>query len=429
MRVNKIRNLMLGLLLCILLASCELPGANLPATQNATAIFNQVAETVNAFSTQQALLATATPLPTHTSEPSNTPVPSNSPTKDQTEEAAPLEETPSISSTPSPTMSSPTITSTPLPGSTGGDGGASAGGSTNPTTTSIASTSSCNRAELVLDVTVLDNTAFAPETAFTKTWRLKNVGTCTWTTEYDLVFVKGDQMDAKDNIALSEEVAPGETIDVSASMRAPKDKGSYRGDWMLSNASGDEFGVGSGGNQTFWVDIRVTDIGDERLVYDFSANYCKANWESAEGDLPCPGTSSSTDGFVTLLDSPALENRHEDEWTLWVHPNNDGEGYISGTYPKFTIKDNQHFTAWVGCLDDSKGCNVTFGVKLEIIGTGNVTRLGSWDEVFDGEITKIDVDLSNHAGKDVRFILYVEINGGTPAKANAFWFVPGIVQK
>jgi len=39
----------------------------------------------------------------------------------------------------------------------------------------------CDRAQFISDVTVPDGTTFAPGATFTKTWRLKNSGTCTWT--------------------------------------------------------------------------------------------------------------------------------------------------------------------------------------------------------------------------------------------------------
>jgi hypothetical protein len=47
---------------------------------------------------------------------------------------------------------------------------------------------------------------------------------------------------------------------------------------------------------------------------------------------------------------------------------------------------------------------------------------------LDEKITEIDLDLSEHAGKSVQFYLTVEITGGDPARANAFWFVPVIIQ-
>ncbi|PIU90073.1 MAG: hypothetical protein COS63_04110, partial [Anaerolineae bacterium CG06_land_8_20_14_3_00_57_67] len=54
-----------------------------------------------------------------------------------------------------------------------------------------AAVTRCDWAQFVADITVPDGASFAPGAAFTKTWRLKNIGTCTWTTSYALVFVSG----------------------------------------------------------------------------------------------------------------------------------------------------------------------------------------------------------------------------------------------
>ncbi|MFH1633202.1 MAG: NBR1-Ig-like domain-containing protein [Chloroflexota bacterium] len=286
----------------------------------------------------------------------------------------------------------------------------------------------CDRAQLVRDVSVQDNSSFAPGTSFVKTWRLKNIGNCTWTPDYKLVFDSGNAMETNLSVPLPKNVEPNQTVDVSVTLKAPQNLGTYRGDWMLSNPAGSRFGIGPNGDQTFWVLIRVMNMGNPNLVYDFAANYCQAEWNSGVGRLPCPGTSSSTEGFVVLLDTPQLENHNEDEWTLWTHPNNYSRGWISGMYPELVIQPNQHFTAWVGCLADSKGCNVNFRLDFKNLATGIIRNLGSWQEVYDGEVTKIDLDLSQHAGKHVRFILTVEVRGGNPALSNAFWFVPGIIQ-
>ena len=40
----------------------------------------------------------------------------------------------------------------------------------------------CDQAQFVSDLTVPDGSSFAPGATFTKTWRLKTIGTCTWTT-------------------------------------------------------------------------------------------------------------------------------------------------------------------------------------------------------------------------------------------------------
>ena len=295
-----------------------------------------------------------------------------------------------------------------------------------PTSTPV--TTVCNRAQFVRDLSVQDNSLIPPGTSFVKTWRLKNIGHCTWNTNYSLVFHGGNAMDAKRSIPLPRSVEPNQTIDLSISMIAPQKEGTYRGDWMLSDPSGNRFGIGANGEQTIWVQVRVKSLVNSNLVYDFAGNYCRAEWNSAIGRLPCLGTSNSSEGFVILLDTPNLENRQEDELTLWTHPDNNSSGWISGTYPEFTIQPNHHFKAWVGCLDESKGCNIVFRLGFKNLKNGLVRTLGSWQEVYDGEITMIDLDLSQHAGKHVRFILTVEVNGGDQGRANGFWLVPGIVQ-
>lgn len=113
-----------------------------------------------------------------------------------------------------------------------------------------------DQAEFVADVTVQDNEVLPPGFGFTKTWRLQNVGTCTWTTDYALVFAGGDQMGAPDEVPFPTEVPPEEGVNLSAQMEAPDFNGTYRGNWQLRNAEGDLFGIP--GEVTFWVQIQVT---------------------------------------------------------------------------------------------------------------------------------------------------------------------------
>ncbi len=115
----------------------------------------------------------------------------------------------------------------------------------------------CDAAQYVADVTVPDDTVMAPNFAFTKTWRLKNVGTCTWTTSYRVDFDSGNPMSAVFPVNLPNSVAPGQTVDVSVNLVAPATSGSYQGNWKLKNASGTAFGIGSSASQPFWVKIAV----------------------------------------------------------------------------------------------------------------------------------------------------------------------------
>ena len=50
-------------------------------------------------------------------------------------------------------------------------------------------------AAFVSDVTIPDGTVMAPGQSFTKTWKLKNIGTTSWS-NYNLKFFDGEQMDA-----------------------------------------------------------------------------------------------------------------------------------------------------------------------------------------------------------------------------------------
>lgn len=133
---------------------------------------------------------------------------------------------------------------------------------TPPTASALTSTPTPNngsdRAQFVMDVTIPDDTAFAPNVPFVKTWRLQNVGTSTWTSSYKLVFVSGDQMGTTGEFTLPGNTSPGNTVDISASLTSPSVKGTYRGYWMLKNASGQLFGIGFTANKPFWVDISVT---------------------------------------------------------------------------------------------------------------------------------------------------------------------------
>lgn len=352
-------------------------------------LYTQAAETLSVQLTQVALFATATDLSKPTQTPTQIVLPSNTPL--------------------------PTATNTPVPTAT-----------QFPTATRVPPTSTprpCLAARFVRDVTVPDGTKYAGGTSFTKTWELENVGSCTWTDDFELVFVKGDRMSGDDNIPIDERVEPGETVRVSVDLVAPFEKGEYRGDWLLADDDGEEFGLGAGANKSFWVSIRVTEV-KEGVVLSFVDSYCSADWESSAGDLPCPGKGTEPSGFVVRLEEPDQENRKENEPALWTNPEMEDDGWITGTYPAIKIKDGDRFIADIGCLDDSEDCDVIFRLNYKI-GSGPVKNLGEWHEVFDNLITRVDIDLSDLDGENVKFILTVTVNDDYDEDA-AFWLQPHI---
>jgi len=116
--------------------------------------------------------------------------------------------------------------------------------------TSPSATQTCDVAQFIDDVTIPDGTTLEPNETFTKTWRLKNTGTCSWTTAYAVVFSSGDQMTGPATQALTGNVTPGQTVDISIELTAPASDGDYKGYWKLRNAAGVHF-------SQFYVDIEV----------------------------------------------------------------------------------------------------------------------------------------------------------------------------
>lgn len=139
-----------------------------------------------------------------------------------------MAQTPSVTPFPSPTETlrpSSTVDFTPT---------------TPPNATEIlasgtASALANNKAQFVSQ-SIADNTVFAPGTAFTMVWRLKNTGTSTWTVNYMLRYYSGDAFGATKEIPLGQEVLPGGEVDITVNMKAPTTPGTYRSDWVMADA-------------------------------------------------------------------------------------------------------------------------------------------------------------------------------------------------
>jgi hypothetical protein len=122
-------------------------------------------------------------------------------------------------------------------------------------------TAACDRAAAgnPIDVTIPDDTILEPGQAFTKIWKLENVGSCTWNKDYAAVFFYGDLMSAMEVVPIASYVEPGQSVEIAAEMVAPGVIGPYQGNWKLRNANGDLFGIGPTGDSPFWVRIIVAE--------------------------------------------------------------------------------------------------------------------------------------------------------------------------
>ncbi|NJM41400.1 MAG: hypothetical protein HC853_11870 [Anaerolineae bacterium] len=93
-----------------------------------------------------------------------------------------------------PTATEPTVAATQLPEPTAAPAPTNTPELAPTVAPSTSTTANCvNRAGNVRDATVPDDTPFKPGVTFVKTWRIKNVGTCTWGAGYTVVFSVGRQ--------------------------------------------------------------------------------------------------------------------------------------------------------------------------------------------------------------------------------------------
>ena len=133
--------------------------------------------------------------------------------------------------------------------------------------------SSCrDEAVLVEDVTYPDNTRVTAGEKFTKTWKLQNTGTCTWT-GYTVAFVNGDRMASPDSVPVPE-TERSNTVQVSVELSAPADDGTYRGNFELRNAAGDPVSMGI--ESIFWVQVIVgagSEIVQGNCIYTINNEY------------------------------------------------------------------------------------------------------------------------------------------------------------
>lgn len=385
-KVNTPKVLTLAVVALLVLSACRAPAAQQP-TQDINALYTQVAGTLIA----QGQAPTQEPA---VAAPTDTPL---------VVTATPEQPTATASNTPIPATSVPVAV--------------------------------CNQAAFISDVTVKDNTQMAKGEDFTKTWRIQNTGTCTWDEDYSVVFSSGDNLANKSSFALPENVSPGETINISIPMEAPDKNGTYKSNWVIRSDTGATFGVGGSGGSAgvpFFALIRVgsgggSSGGSGSTVYDLADNFCDADWDShSKNNLPCPGANQGDNGFVLVLQNPELENGvKENEPAIWMRPSHEGNGWIRGVFPDYKVKDDDHFVATIGCLDNNPNCRVTFTLSY-LKPNGDEVQLGSWDEKFDNLVRGVDIDLSSLAGKEINIVLTVYTGNNNFARANAFWLAPVI---
>lgn len=303
----------------LVLSACSIPFLQPDTGTSMEAIQTAAAQTVSAMETSQALNPGGTPgpgitplgpgytpvittlLPTHTAFPTQTPYPSL----------------------------------TPIP---------------------LSAQKVCDRAAWVKDVTIPDGTAIAPNTSFVKTWRLRNDGTCTWTTGYKLVFISGDSMGAAASIALPASVAPGQEVDLSVTFKSPGAAGTYKSNWKLQNPDGVSFGLGAV-DQAFYALINVPKPQSSFAVTSVTGSASPDTWNDTcpysitlSADITSSGAGEVTYFFEssdgTKLKKHSLTFEKAETKTVTEDLTSGAAGYtFSGSYKVYIDNPNhQYFT-------------------------------------------------------------------------------------
>jgi hypothetical protein len=103
----------------------------------------------------------------------------------------------------------------------------------------------CYFAQFIADVTIPDGMIMLPGTKFTKTWQVKNIGSCAWDSNHKLYLQSGDGMTTATSIPLPRTVYPGDVVNLSVEMTAPEAEGVYTGYWRIATPYGGSFGMGT----------------------------------------------------------------------------------------------------------------------------------------------------------------------------------------
>ncbi len=384
---------MLGLLAISLLSACNMPGRSQPTDRPAGIIYTAAAETLAAQFTQvnqpQATLAPGTQIALTAA--ALTPLP--------------------VQNTLTPAVTAPIA-------------------ATNTASAATATAVPCDAVKFVKDVTYPDDTEVAPGAAFVKTWRLQNVGSCAWNSNYTIVPTGGDLLGAPASVLITNNsVAPGETVDISVTLTAPNTAGTYRGDWKVRNGAGAQFGLGDG-TKPFWVQIKVALPGG--LALDFLVKAQDAVWTSGVGDNPDDtaltfgGADDDPNGVAKIKDNATLETGSGSGKILLTFPKHAVDGGIMGIYPAYTIQTGDHFKARLGFLLTGATCGTGKVVyQLKFKEDGIIKDFKQWQKSCDGNFLVVDQDLSSLKGRTVQFVLIVRALDSWPDDW-AIWNSPQI---
>ena len=142
-----------------------------------------------------------------------------------------------------------------------------------------------NSAVFVTDVTIPDNSEMVGDTVFTKTWRIANTGTCIWASDYSVTNYAGENMSAPTSTSLTL-TYPGQTVDVSVTLRAPNTIGTHTGYFVIKNPAGLIMQINTDSRLWVVIDVKSTVTATATAI-------------GAATNTPATASGASGNGFAT----------------------------------------------------------------------------------------------------------------------------------
>jgi hypothetical protein len=264
-----------------------------------------------------------------------------------------------------------------------------------------------------------------------KTWSIRNIGTCTWTTDYKLVHDNGNIVSEESITPFTQPIEPNQTAEISIPVSIPLTAGRSETFWYLVSGSDEIVGTNSQGNPYLWlkVDVQPASLLTPTLVgtpqalssletptlaegtFDLYNNACFATWTNNTNPIPCPEFETDPFASVQLVKNRIFENGEtSSNALLFALPESQSGVSVTGTYPQFTVQPNSKLTFKTGCLQNASECSTSvFFYYTNASGSREI--LWAVTELQDGITSNVSIDLSFLQGQTISIQIEVSSLG------------------
>lgn len=266
-----------------------------------------------------------------------------------------------------------------------------------------------------------------------KTWEIKNIGGCTWTPAYQLVYNNGARVSAASITPFTKNILPGETVQISIPVIIPETTGRIQTYWYLISDTNQIVGTDTDGKPYLWFKAEVEPASSQTfnltatpqpfvtlealipnpsgVILDLYSNACGAVWLSNNNPIPCPEFETNPFGVVQLVKDEPFENgEFTSDALLFALPASQSEVIVTGTYPQFVVQNGDKLTFRTGCLLNTPQCSaLVFFYYINESGTREI--LWGVSEGQDGITSNVEIDLSFLQGQTISIQIEVSSLG------------------